>query len=333
MAFALFNCAIAYFCSYFYFQNDYVLYAPMHSVHATLELWIFPSIYLYIKSIVIPDNKLKKEWKHFLLGGLMFVIATILFYFYVGIDDLIFFMKHNKEGYHFIGLKFQILIITRYLALATIALQAVFYSIAFVRIPKEYDIRLKNEFSNIDNFSLNWINRYNLFFGISGLIGFISYTFSPIKGLHELLILFCLFIFSAFICTMGVVAQRQKKPLKFAEEIEFDKDLNTVSEVIIDESLINKLIDYMETKKPFLQPDLSLTIVCEDLGINRTYLSNMINKKFGVNFNTYINDYRVRFLIDYIEKNPSTSREQLVDYCGFGSLRTMTRAMNRVKTK
>src|SRR5665647_1954996 len=213
MAYALLNTGIAYFCSYFYFVRAYDIYIPLHSLHATLELWIFPSMYLYLKSIVIADNKLKDERKHFYLGVLMFIVASWLFYVYIGKDDLLFFLKNNKAGFQFEGYKFQVLIVTRYMALTILATQAIYYSIAFLIIPKEYDERLKNEFSNIDNFSIIWINKYNISFGVCGVLGFIFYTFTPIKGTNELIILTILGVFSAYVSTMGLVALKQQKPL------------------------------------------------------------------------------------------------------------------------
>ena len=93
MSFALFNSALIFLFNYFYFQKDYILYFPFHSVHAGLELWIYPSIYLYIKSIVIDNKRLKKDLWHFLLGAMVMVFASLFFYIYVGKEDLIFFLK------------------------------------------------------------------------------------------------------------------------------------------------------------------------------------------------------------------------------------------------
>ena len=67
------------------------------------------------------------------------------------------------------------------------------------------------------------------------------------------------------------------------------------------------------------------------LGTNRTYLSTIINQQFGMNFNTYINYYRIKYVNEYSKNNPKTSKEDLVQLGGFGSKSTMLRAMNKMK--
>lgn len=330
MSVALFNSGVIFLFNYFYFQKDYSLYYPLHSIHTGMELWLYPSIYLYIKSIVTGKEKLKNELWHFLLGAFVMILSTYFFYVYVGKEDLIFFMKNNRVGYQFVGFKFHLLIVTRYIDLVIIALQAVYYSVAFVKIPKEYDERLRNEFSNIENFSIDWINKFNLSFGICGLAGFLFYTFTPIKGYYELLIEFVFFLFSGFLCGMGILSLKQQIPLVNLNEIKnFDSKTNIKSR-LKDEHLIKELKNYMENELAYLDPDISLTNVSRVLGTNRSYLSSIINNQFGMNFNTYINHYRVKFVNDYLEKKPLTSKEELVQLSGFGSKSTMHRAMNKM---
>jgi len=331
MSFALFNSSLIFLFNYFYFQKDYSLYYPFHSIHAGLELWLYPSIYLYIKSIVIENKKLKNDLRHFMLGIIVMIFASYFFYYYVGKDDMIFFLKNNKVSYHFTGLKFQLLIIARYIALIMIALQALYYSIAFIKIPKEYNERLKNEFSNLENISIDWINKYNISFGICGIIGFLFYTFTPISGYHELIIVFIFFVFSVFLCTLGIVSLKQQKPIVNLDEIKIFDTKSNVRNKFIDQRLLKELKNHIENEHAFLQPDITLTNVSKLLGTNRTYLSSIINQQYGMNFNTYINHFRVKYVKDYIENNPDISKEEMVQLGGFGSKSTMNRALNKMK--
>lgn len=330
MAFALLNSGWIFLFNYFYFQGDYSLYFPFHSIHAGLELWLYPSIYFYIKSIVVEKHRFRDDIRHFFLGALVILLGSVLFYVYVGKEDLIFFLKHNKTGYPFVGLKYQILVVSRYIVLSIIALQAICYSVAFLKIPKHYNERLNNEFSNIENFSLDWINKFNIGFGICGLISFLLYTFTPIKNFHELLIVFVFFVFSIFLCVMGIVSLKQENPPLDLFEIK-NLDLRTsVLNKIKEEQLVKKLSDYMENEFAFLQPDISLTSVSRVLGTNRTCLSTLINQHFGLNFNAYINRYRMIYASEYLKKDPLVSKEELVQICGFGSKSTMLRAMHKM---
>ena len=50
----------------------------------------------------------------------------------------------------------------------------------------------------------------------------------------------------------------------------------------------------MENEKLYLQPDMSVKTVSLKIGVNTTYLSQVINDVFHMNFNNYINEYRIK---------------------------------------
>lgn len=53
------------------------------------------------------------------------------------------------------------------------------------------------------------------------------------------------------------------------------------------------LIRYVQTNKPFLDPDLTLAQLAKALKIHPNHLSQIINEHFGVGFNDFINSYRI----------------------------------------
>jgi AraC-like DNA-binding protein/uncharacterized Tic20 family protein len=56
---------------------------------------------------------------------------------------------------------------------------------------------------------------------------------------------------------------------------------------------LNQLLKYMEEKKPYLDVDLSIHDVSDELEIPRHYLTQVINGMLGKNFYTFINEYRI----------------------------------------
>ncbi len=66
--------------------------------------------------------------------------------------------------------------------------------------------------------------------------------------------------------------------------------------------LFEKLSYYLINEKPYLKSDLTLDDICLNLDTNRTYLSKVINERFNMNFNSLINEYRIK-----------TSRQLLAD--------------------
>ena len=57
---------------------------------------------------------------------------------------------------------------------------------------------------------------------------------------------------------------------------------------------IGEKIKKWKRRKGYLKTSVTLMDVCEELTINRTYLSNFINEKYGMNFNTWVNSMRVK---------------------------------------
>jgi len=59
------------------------------------------------------------------------------------------------------------------------------------------------------------------------------------------------------------------------------------------ETLRKELLTYCEEEEPYLNPQLSLKFVADDLGLNTNKMSYLINQAFHTNFNDFINQYRL----------------------------------------
>lgn len=89
-----------------------------------------------------------------------------------------------------------------------------------------------------------------------------------------------------------------------------------------------KLDQYMLSQKPFLDPKLKITGLAQQMHTNRTYLSNFINREYGMNFNRFINRYRLREL-DELRTKPALngmSNMELVQKTGFSTFSGYLRA-------
>ena len=87
------------------------------------------------------------------------------------------------------------------------------------------------------------------------------------------------------------------------------------------EGIVQKLHHGMEKDRIYLNPDLSLTGLAQQLHIHQNHLSRIINERFGLNFNDYINKYRIqeicrRFTLP--EDKEKTILELMYE-CGFYS--------------
>ncbi len=61
----------------------------------------------------------------------------------------------------------------------------------------------------------------------------------------------------------------------------------------LDQHLIDRLLLYMESEKPYLDPELTLSDLAKRLALSRSVLSQLINEGVGDNFYNFVNRYRV----------------------------------------
>lgn len=73
-----------------------------------------------------------------------------------------------------------------------------------------------------------------------------------------------------------------------------------------------KLEMLMAESQPFLQPDLSLSMLASALDISTNHLSQVVNSMCGCNFYQYVNRYRIAFSQQLIEADKSQTLTSLV---------------------
>lgn len=85
---------------------------------------------------------------------------------------------------------------------------------------------------------------------------------------------------------------------------------------------------YLADKKPFTNPNLRITDIATDMNTNRTYISNFINSEYGMNFNRFINIYRLRELnrLRNSQASAKNSSLELIMMAGFNTYRSYIRA-------
>ncbi len=95
-----------------------------------------------------------------------------------------------------------------------------------------------------------------------------------------------------------------------------------------DQKIAKQLIGF-EKKEQFLSPNLTINSMCKSFNTNSSYLSAAIKKHRGKNFNTYINDLRIDYLVFKLKNNPEYLTYKtiyLAEICGFGSYAVFHRA-------
>lgn len=90
------------------------------------------------------------------------------------------------------------------------------------------------------------------------------------------------------------------------------------------EKLADSLKQYMEADQPWLQSDLSLGDLASPLNISKSELTSVLNNHLGVNFFSYVNQYRLKSVIQKLE-DPKYDHLTILSIafdCGFNSKST-----------
>lgn len=93
-----------------------------------------------------------------------------------------------------------------------------------------------------------------------------------------------------------------------------------------EQELIKKLQKFEKSEK-YTNKALSISLLATQLGTNTKYLSEVVSKHYGKNYNTYINDLRIDYICRKIVTDPEYRKFKityLAEACGFSSYNTFT---------
>lgn len=262
-----------------------------------------PLLFLYVKFMTNQDRRF--NWLSLLhfIPFVVFFTVSVVFRSQPLLDDLGNFFVPDR----FISLR--IVYGTCFFLSVTI------YSVlTFIEI-KKHQANLKNLISYTSGvITLNWLKiisisfyaTYFILFILGGLNMIGNYIpFDPYFVMFGFLTLFS-FVYSFY----GI-----KQPVIFGQELKQNDEDKKEAEKYIKSGLresqamdhLQKLILYVEEKKPYLDRDLSIHDLSLMTGIPRHHITQVLNEKYKKNFFTFINEYRVKEVIERFS-NPKNNQ-------------------------
>lgn len=323
--------------------RNFLFYMPLHHT-----LLIGPVIYFYVQSLLNPTFKFtKKQWLH-LLPGLVFILWNIV----VAATDRIVLKRYFlMDGQN--DPDFQ----TWYIVAGLISV--LYYLILCLRYYHNYRKFIVQELSFADTVTFKWVRNF--------LIAFFIYFFSSlVLGLLNLLgeglnyqeewwyyLLFALLFY--YIAIHGYSNSIENKvkyeldflkyqqPLQLAaaeitEDIHYE-DVTTVEplqqQTAIDTEWKEKVLEAVVQQKKYQNPELTLTQLAKELNTNASFLSKIINQSFDMNFNDFINFYRVEEVKQKLQDkaNANLTIMSIAYDAGFNSKATFNRAFKKLTGK
>ncbi len=296
-----------------------------------------PLVWLYFRSLTNVEFKLKgKQLWHFIPFAIYLFIQLLIFTSDIVIDHwfkgapLPYF--HGTRGYFAefgLGIWDTVIFI-----LSNLSLLGYFsYSIWKYQAYKEY---IQQYFSETSAISFQWLRNFLLAF-LFGLFVWIGYTlFEAITqtSLSYVEIWYSHLAWGMIIYYLSIGAYGSHPgltlPLKFNPHTSFEKEV-VQSKDEPENPWKTKLENHIRENQPFLNPELTLNELAQQLQTSPAIISKTINTCFGQNFNDFINTHRVEAVKEKIldKKNRHLSFLGIALECGFNSKATFNRAFKK----
>lgn len=252
-----------------------------------------PLLYLYVRFMTDPVRRF--NWLSLLhfIPFIVFFTVSVIFRSVPLVRDLRAFFVPDK----FISLRI-VYGICFFLSIT------IYSTLSFIEIGR-HQRNLKNLVSFTSKvITLNWLKIVSISFYAAYFILFILGGLNMIGNYIPFDPYFIIFgfiaIFSFVYSFYGI-----KQPVIFGEEVLVESEEKRETEKYSRSGLkddqadeyLRSLITFMEEKKPFLERDLTIHDLSSLTDIPRHYITQVLNEKYGRNFFTFINEYRVKEVI------------------------------------
>ncbi len=292
-------------------SSDYYLIAWLLVGAANLIYYLFPSLfpeivqpfgfalpvlsmgmlYLYVISITFNISfRLHVLIRHslfFICYSLIFIVIS-MFYSRIGFKNSIpYFIVKNQNG------------LLNLITFPMAAVPVVYIVLCFLALRK-YQKMLPGYYSALEKISLNWlkyilVSLIILFIGVFCMIALGTRTdIIPFDKVFQMVAavqsgyLLCIVFFSL----RQSIIFHQRGTLS-AEMIVKQEEKSAVMNKNSSDIISQKLLEFMETGKPYLDEELSLQKLSSLLNISTHQLSQTINQGLNTNFYKFVNAYRV----------------------------------------
>jgi AraC-like DNA-binding protein len=310
----------------FFLRNPWLI-----SFYISLLLLIGPFLFWYVKSLIYTNFKpFHKLFLH-LLPFFLFNLYLTIFFSY---DDFLKSIQSIK-GSIVIELPFPY-----YIFLFITAISIPYYILWSIHLLRAHRKIITNNFSSLEKRNLIWLRNLIIMLGITWIL------LVAIFFIHHVLLSFSddfcingLFLtLSVFIILVGYLGLYQYAIFTSRDSfspVEDSEDTIKYSGSSLKEEDIQKyrilLDEYMKMGKPYLNNQLTLYQLAEEVNIPPHYLSRIINAYYQQNFFEFINRYRVdefkKRLIDPKFKNYTLLA--IAFDCGFNSKSSFNRLFKK----
>jgi AraC-like DNA-binding protein len=186
-------------------------------------------------------------------------------------------------------------------------LSIIVYSTALSRIVGKHRKAVSDSYStNNTKTTLSWLQYLTILYLSLSLYKLVMESFFPTFLRYNILVsalrytpsVLFVFGFLIFSKNQDNLPEPATEPAVSADNRKYCKSGMSEAE---EKRLYDALIRHIEEKKPYLDPELTLSELAEQMGETRHRLSEVINRKAGKNFYGFINDFRLEATKEALE--------------------------------
>ena len=300
--------------------TEFLFFIPFMQV-----LVIGPVVYFYIRSLLNPSFHFsRKDWIHFIPGILYLVYSLVVFitdkfileefYFYADGRD-----KDLKAWYQILGL-----------------FSMLYYLILSLRAYLTYKNVIFNIVSYADSILFRWIQNFLIALLLFVILRIVFFFTNPQwENFGSQFWYYLSFGFIMLYISISGYAQAIKStslpPVKMEPNIQELEDGKTPSSSVDIDKWYNQIVEALEGKKMFENPQLTLLDLANELNTNSKTISSSINTGAKMNFNDFINHYRIEAVKVKLREgeHQQTTLLGIAFDSGFNSKATFNRAFKK----
>lgn len=334
LSFLLFLCAMyiaPYMLGYAGWYSRKVTREILYFIPFMQVLLIGPVIFFYTKSLLNSTFKIsKKEYYHFIPALIYLVYSLIVFITDKLILDEFYFHADSRDKdmanwYQIAGI-----------------ISMVYYLIASLKFYKNYKKLVFDKVSFADSILFEWIPNFLIAFLSIVVLRVLLFLLNPEWGnfgnqfWHYI-------AFSIVVLYVSVNGYANAVKMSFLNDVnsesinvyqESDEDYKTKQDNTNLEEIEfwkDKILHLVENEKVFKNPTLTLSDLSKLLNTNTKNISKSINSGFDMNFNDFINHYRIEAVKEKLhkEEHKTSTLLGIAFDCGFNSKATFNRAFKK----
>ena len=181
----------------------------------------------------------------------------------------------------------------------------------------------EDNFSSMDNIDVQWIVRYLIMLALLGLsFYFIVFRYVPNRMFTQQWVFLLILGYS----TEQILFRKDPWEELLKEDGKIDNTSSSDEASPANRQLFEQ---WMDEKKPYLNPDFQLNDLRAVLPMNRTYLSQFVNSEYGCSFYMLVNRYRIAEAKRLMTEQPDLKIQDIADRCGFSSRRVFSQIFTR----